>query len=381
MKQFLKTCCTVVLVILTIGSGCLSAIADSADEKIIGDTDRDGIVTIFDVTRIQRYLAHMVALDDDMLLCADVDLDGDVSISDVTYIRQYLAQYTTPYDAFIGASADDAATLNLIRTYQSGIADYTVMKGVDISTFNGDVDMNILKAQGYDFVMIRMGYGSDESAQDDSRFESNVQKAEAAGLYWGAYLYSYALTETEARSEVQHAIRLLKGKTPTMPIAFDMEDGDGYKSRYGMPSDETLVSICKIFLSGIRDAGYYPILYSALSWLNHSLNDSTLLDNYDIWCAQWYTECEYTGSTLGMWQFGGEVNYLESPTISGLSGSFDKNYCYIDYPDIIRLYGYNNFPALLYDGIASTSAGDDDTVVSHPVPGGYNGYMGMQPPL
>ena len=45
-------------------------------------------------------------------------------------------------------------------------------------------------------------------------FEQNVKKAEDAGLDWGAYLYSYALTEAEAKSEVAHTLRLLKGKKP-----------------------------------------------------------------------------------------------------------------------------------------------------------------------
>ena len=100
-------------------------------------------------------------------------------------------------------------------------------KGVDISSLNGDVNIQKIKNAGYDFVMIRCGYGSDLSVQDDSQFENNVKKCEAAGVPWGAYLYSYALNIEDAVSEARHVIRLLKGKRPTMPIAFDMEDADG----------------------------------------------------------------------------------------------------------------------------------------------------------
>ena len=215
-------------------------------------------------------------------------------------------------------------------------------KGVDLSSANGSVDMNKIKEAGFDFVMLRCGYGNDDSSQDDSKFESNVKKAEAAGLPWGAYLYSYALDENEAKSEARHVIRLLKNKKPTMPIAFDMEDADGYKRRNGMPSDKTLVGICKTFLSEIKNAGYYPMLYASLSWLDNQLNDSSLLNNYDIWCAQWNTVCQYSGSRLGMWQYGGETNYLESSQISGV-GTVDKDKCYKDYPTIIKSGGYNNW--------------------------------------
>ncbi len=204
-------------------------------------------------------------------------------------------------------------------------------KGVDISSLNGNVSIEKIKDAGYDFVMIRCGYGSDLAVQDDSQFENNVRKCEAAGVPWGAYLYSYAVNTDDAKSEARHVIRLLKNKKPTLPVAFDMEDADGYKARNGNPSNATLVAICKTFLSEIKKAGYYPMLYSALSWLNGKLNDPSLLDNYDIWVAQWNSACDYRGS-YGMWQYGGEVNYstrtnatritrLSSKRAAGTTGS------------------------------------------------------------
>ena len=218
---------------------------------------------------------------------------------------------------------------------------YNGKKGVDISSLNGDISIERVKQAGYDFAMIRCGYGSDLSVQDDSQFENNVKKCEAAGVPWGAYLYSYALNTEDAKSEARHVIRLLNGKRPTFPVAFDMEDGDGYKARNGMPDDRTLVAICKTFLSEIEKAGYYPMLYSALSWLNHQLNDKSLLDRYDIWVAQWNSTCDYRGS-YGMWQYGGETNFLESNSIPGV-GVVDKDKCYKDYPAIIKQGGYNGW--------------------------------------
>lgn len=214
-------------------------------------------------------------------------------------------------------------------------------KGVDISSLNGDVSIEKVKKAGYDFVMIRCGYGSNLAAQDDTRFESNVKQCEAAGVPWGAYLYSYALNTDDAKSEAQHVIRLLKNKKPTLPVAFDMEDGDGYKQRNGMPSNQTLVNICKTFLSEIKKAGYYPMLYSSLSWLNNQLNNKSLLDTYDIWVAQWNTTCDYKGD-YGMWQYGGATNFLESNSIAGV-GVIDKDKCYKNYPEIIKNGGYNNW--------------------------------------
>ena len=93
-----------------------------------------------------------------------------------------------------------------------------MLKGVDVSEHNGVVDWDKAKADGVQFAMLRMGYGSDLKSQDDSQFERNVHECERLGIPWGAYLYSYALTVEQAKSEAKHALRLLNGKNPKLPI-------------------------------------------------------------------------------------------------------------------------------------------------------------------
>ena len=68
-------------------------------------------------------------------------------------------------------------------------------KGVDISSNNGSVDIAKIKSAGFDFVMIRCGFGENITSQDDNRWEETVRKCEAAGMPWGAYFYSYACSE------------------------------------------------------------------------------------------------------------------------------------------------------------------------------------------
>ena len=77
--------------------------------------------------------------------------------------------------------------------------------GIDISEFNGDVDIAALKGQ-IDFIIIRCGYGSNYEDQDDTQYEANVRKCEAAGIPYGVYLYSYAKNTDMARSEAAHAL-------------------------------------------------------------------------------------------------------------------------------------------------------------------------------
>lgn len=195
--------------------------------------------------------------------------------------------------------------------------------GVDISENNGSVDFAALKESGVRFVLIRCGYGDNIASQDDSRFFENVRKAQAAGIPYGVYLYSYALNTAQAKSEATHALRLLgQIAKPAYGVWFDMEDADGYKARNGMPSSDTLVKICEAFCVELEAQGYYTGLYAALSWLNNQLNDSRL-DKYDKWVAQWNATCDYR-KPYGIWQYTDELY------IGGRC--FDANWAYKDYP-------------------------------------------------
>lgn len=313
LKKLTAVICAVS--VLTAFSSITPSAVGLEDYYLIGDVNMDGEVNIVDATLIQKHISLMKTLGSDALKKADTNYDKEVNIQDATHIQKIISKMYIPL---------------------------TAKKGVDISKHNGDVDINKIKAAGYDFVMIRCGFGDDYESQDDKLFETNVKKCEKAGMPWGVYLYSYALTVKEAQSEVAHTLRLLKGKKPTLPVAFDMEDADGYKSSNGMPSDKNLVKICKTYLKGVKDAGYYPILYASLSWLNGKLNDSSLLDNYDIWLAQWNDECTYKGKTLGIWQYGGSTNYIDGNSIAGV-GVIDKNFCYKDYPLLIKNQHYNGW--------------------------------------
>ena len=192
------------------------------------------------------------------------------------------------------------------------------IKGVDVSEMNGAVDFNTLKRAGIEFVIIRCGYGSDYTSQDDKKFSENVKKAEAAGIPWGVYLYSYATNQSMAKSEVSHVLRLLGNKVPPYGVWYDVEDGT--------QSGADLVPICETFCSGIEAAGLYCGIYSMVSWMNTKLSSSKL-DRYDKWVAQWASQCDYK-KPYGIWQ------YTDKLVIGGKT--FDGNYAYKNYPALTR---------------------------------------------
>ena len=214
-------------------------------------------------------------------------------------------------------------------------------KGVDISSNNGKISIEKIKDAGYDFVMIRAGFGEDIAEQDDTYWEENVRKCEAAGVPWGVYFYSYACSDASARSELAHILRLLRGKKPLLPVALDMEDADGYHARHGGWNRANITSVCKIFLEGIAKAGYYPMIYAGFEEKDNLISPE-VWNSHDIWFPHWARECGYKGDNLSMWQYGGETNLIESNSIPGI-GVIDKNLCYKDYPTIIKGGGFNGW--------------------------------------
>ena len=108
----------------------------------------------------------------------------------------------------------------------SAYADNYYISGVDISEHNDNVNLSALKAQGYSFVMIRLGYFN----HLDNKFYENVQNAVNAGMNFGVYLYSYAFNSAEAQTEAQFTINTLSTLSQeakalmTYPVAYDIED-------------------------------------------------------------------------------------------------------------------------------------------------------------
>ena len=61
-----------------------------------------------------------------------------------------------------------------------------MIKGIDVSDNNGRIDWAAVKAAGVQFAIIRLGFGNDDTSQDDIRFEENVAGCEE---YRGARIF------------------------------------------------------------------------------------------------------------------------------------------------------------------------------------------------
>ena len=195
-----------------------------------------------------------------------------------------------------------------------------VLKGIDVSKFQGEVDWEKAKAAGIDFAIIRCGYGGEwdgqeaDWAQDDDQWRRNADECTRLGIPFGVYLYSYATTVEEARSEADHVARLLGLVAPpqegledytatpyqlSYPVYYDLED----KSISDIFPDE-MAAITQAFFDRLVELGYTGEqgIYASLNWVRARFSDPAFdpwRDN--LWIARFSNSLGYTG-TYDMWQ-------------------------------------------------------------------------------
>ena len=193
------------------------------------------------------------------------------------------------------------------------------LKGIDISLWNWNKPIEWAKVKkAVDFIIIRCGYGSDYTSQDDKRWAESVAACEKYGIPYGVYLYSYATTDAQVDSEVAHTLRLLKGTNPTFPVYWDTEENA--QRNLGAAR---LSAMATRYCSKIRAAGYKAGVYASASWWTDYLSAFASDASYSHWVAHWAAKCGYTGR-YEMWQ------YSDMGTVDGMTGYVDMNYWYGD---------------------------------------------------
>ncbi len=208
-----------------------------------------------------------------------------------------------------------------------------MITGIDVSHHQGTLDWAALKkCEKVNFAIIRAGYGR-VSSQKDKQFEANYKGSKAQGIPVGAYWYSYATTVDQAKLEAQTFLQTIKGKTFEYPLFFDQE----YEPGIVALTNAQRTAICKAFCSELEKAGYYAGIYCSSDWMNSKLNYKELSE-YDHWAAQYGKTCT-SKHVYGIWQYSSE-NALNIP---GFGKSLDCNYCYKDYPTIIKKAGLNGY--------------------------------------
>ena len=203
-------------------------------------------------------------------------------------------------------------------------------KGLDVSRWQGTVNWTTVKNSGVDFAILRCF-----AYRKDATFEANYAGATAQGIPVGAYVYMYALSETEAVVEAQNTLAALDGKPLTLPLFLDVEDED-----VKALGKEKVTDLMLIELAIFEAAGYPAGIYTSLSHKSTDM-DASRLNDCCWWIARWtcYTTDENPRSftfadqspsgskkpVCDLWQFS---NGGKGSTYGVSSDYVDLNYCY-----------------------------------------------------
>lgn len=191
--------------------------------------------------------------------------------------------------------------------------------GIDVSTFQKDIDWQQVKDAGMEFAMIRVGfrgYGEAGNLVQDKRAVQNYENATAAGIKVGVYFFSQAINVEEAREEANYVLEIIKDWKLEMPVAFDWECLAMDYRTAGM--DPQIITDCaKAFCDTVRQAGYETLIYFNPSQSRDMMYLEELVD-YGFWLAMYSDQMTYEYQ-VDMWQ------YTKEGSVPGIEGNVDIN--------------------------------------------------------
>ena len=203
--------------------------------------------------------------------------------------------------------------------YTDPTGDVIAQTGVDVSSYQGDIDWNAVREAGAEFAIVRVGfrgYGTG-AIVEDSRFLQNVQGAKAAGLEVGVYFYSQALTEAEAEEEALFTLERVQALGLTGPVAYDLEFYTADEARTDALTGQQATLNAAAFCQVLETAGLRSVVYMNGHW-SGAMYDLDALADWPIWYAGYGQPPTLERGVL-LWQ------YTEEGTLPGITGPVDMD--------------------------------------------------------
>lgn len=197
-----------------------------------------------------------------------------------------------------------------------------LIRGVDVSEYQHDIDWEAVAASGIEFAMIRIGWRgySGGTINADTLYRQNIEGAQAAGLKVGAYYFSQAVSVVEAAEEAVHTVKLLEGLHLDLPVFYDWETIGTEPARTDDVDADTLTACCLEYCRLLESEGIPSGVYSYIPvvYLKYHLND---LQGLTVWMGDPgnYPEFTYDHS---IWQ------YSFTGTVPGIEGDVDLDVMY-----------------------------------------------------
>ncbi len=195
--------------------------------------------------------------------------------------------------------------------------------GIDVSSYQGEIDWQAVADSGIEFAIIRLGYrGYGTGALvEDNYARDNLKGAVEAGLEVGAYFFSQALNEQEVHEEIDMMLEILGDTEITMPLVFDWEYVND-EARTANMDARTLTDLNLIFCQRMEEEGYQPMIYFNPSQAR-KLMYLHELEDYPFWLAYYSDRMTYP-YRFEMWQ------YTCTGKVPGIEGDVDINVMLLD---------------------------------------------------
>ena len=203
--------------------------------------------------------------------------------------------------------------------------DYPV-RGIDVSSYQGEIDWNVLSSQDIDFVFIKATEGSGFA---DKNFDYNYNEAIKTRLRVGAYhFFSY---ESSGETQADNFIKTVEKTENMLPPVVDLEFYGNYEKN--PPNRETVSVELQKCLDRLEE--YYemkPIIYATSRSYSRYLSGE--YENYDIWIRSMISVPNFRdGRKWTFWQYSdkgelngynGEEKYIDMNVFNGTREDFKK---------------------------------------------------------
>ena len=190
--------------------------------------------------------------------------------------------------------------------------------GIDVSSWQGDIDFEKVKNASVEFVIIRVGStrGINGEYFVDKKFIQNIEGFNNVGIPVGIYFYSYANSKESAINDANWLLEQIKGYKVDLPIFYDWESWSFY-NEFNL-SFYNLTNNAKAFINTVEKAGYKGGLYSSKNYLEKVW----LRIDTPIWLAHYTKQTSYKGP-YSYWQM------CSNGLVDGIYGNVDINIMYL----------------------------------------------------
>lgn len=206
--------------------------------------------------------------------------------------------------------------------------------GVDISSYNGDVDWPLMAGNDISFVILRGGKLTSEESDyyEDDHFDQNYEEARRVGLKIGAYIRCGATSQEKFEEAITAFIATIEGKRFDYPVFIDVEEAEQQKLE-----KEVITQYVLDGLKMIEDAGFRAGVYANRNWYTNILDQAAIEEaGYPLWLARYTHDCtaENYSEHFCIWQYS---NKGQLPGNGKGSEAVDLNISYVDFnyqPDL-----------------------------------------------